>query len=62
MPFTEEHRAALQRAVDCLNETMAEIIRECGDSVVVRPWANFSRDDGIAAVEIEVTTGRLRIG
>lgn len=60
VPFSDEHKAALKQAVECLNETMAGIIRDCGESISIRPWANFSADDGVAYIEVEVTTGRFR--
>lgn len=59
--FTEQHREALQSAVDHLNQTIKRVLDECGSTIQVRPWANFNTDAGHASVEIDVTTGKFHI-
>lgn len=61
MQVTPEQEARLRAAVDEINDAMADILSKCGESVSVRPWANFSTDSGYAEIEVEITTGRIRI-
>ena len=56
--MNEEQRGALQAAVNQLNAVMADIRKTGGDKVVIRPWANFNTDEGVANITVEVTTGR----
>jgi hypothetical protein len=53
-----KQRAALQAAVDQLNAVMADIRKSGGDKVIIRPWANFNTDEGVANIQVEITTGR----
>lgn len=60
--LTQAHSDRLSLAVAELNAAMAQIMDDCGDAVRVRPWANYSSDEGIAYIEVEVTTGVQRFG
>ncbi len=48
--FTNEHKNALQAAVDNLNKVMDDIRNDCGDSVTIRPWGQYSDDLGYSDI------------
>jgi hypothetical protein len=60
--MNSEQRAALQSAVDRLNAVMTDIRKVGGESVIIRPRANFNTDEGFANITVEVTTGREVFG
>lgn len=56
---TLQQCASLQGAVDAVNAAMNEIRQSCGGGVRILPRVRYNEDSGIAAIEVEITTGRL---
>ena len=60
--MTDEERAALQEAVDRLNQVLANIYTAHGDAIRIRPFANYDDERLHASVYVQITQGVERIG
>lgn len=59
--MTPEQQTRLQAAVTEINAAMNDILDTDGSSVIVYPRTRYSMDDGIAEIQVEITTGRVLI-